>query len=120
MNYRIRILTLSTFVFFTFLWSCDCVHISTGFVLDRETQKPIDSAKVESFLVGKRQLKFIMEKYTDTTGIFDIGTGLLNKTECEMDFICLISKDGYKPIIVNELSLDTIYLERIPIVKKSY
>jgi hypothetical protein len=89
----------------------DCFHVATCIVVDKETNKPIDSATVEAFLVNESESVFVEMKYTDKTGLFDVGTGPLPKRGCSKDFMILISKKGYKNIVLNEPMRDTIRLE---------
>ena len=92
---------------FVILWlftSCfgniDCFQIATGVVVDKETKKPIDSATIEAF---------------------EIGTGPMPKIGCmDKELIVLISKNGYKNIVLYESRHDTIKLEPNNFLRNRY
>ena len=93
--------------------ACECFLETSGFVLDKETNLPLDSVKVEVYLKqGKREKEFYKGAFTDTSGAFMFG-GMYGSgfRDCPQISIQL-SKDGYKKLDLPVTWQDTIYMEK--------
>ena len=116
MKFRIVVLLLSLIS----LTSCmrDYFRIASGTVLDADTEKPIDSVMVESFLVSNKQSDFVEQIYSDSIGYFETGTGPLPRLSDDVDFIILISKTGYKNLVLKNPMETKIFLKKKIVIDK--
>lgn len=78
---------------------------------DADTQKPIDSVRIETFLVTNQESVFVEQLYTDSVGQFDSGTGNLSAEGAKADYIIILSKEGYENLVVKNPKNSTIYLK---------
>ena len=95
-----------TLIFITTLLSCDCWTDGNGIVYDAQSNKPLDSVLVESY-VEKNYLNTAM--YTSTTGEFWGSTDNIGRCK---DLHIVLTKPGYKTkTVINPYNLN-VYLEK--------
>ena len=99
----IILLTLTIAIFIT---SCEGYRCGNGIVLDKTTNKPLDSVYCE-VLTG------VQTMYTDSTGKFDLCNPISGCVPDCKDITIRFSRNGYKSISVdNPVDDAIIYLER--------
>ncbi len=108
-NKKIKLYAVFLIIFF--ISSCDVYKSGDGVVFDADTQKPIDSVRIESFLVTDKESVFVEQLYTDSVGYFDSGTGNLSARGAKADYIIILSKDGYENLVVKNPKDSKIYLK---------
>lgn len=99
---------------------CDIIYFGDGIVVDEFTKKPIDSVRVEAFLVSRHKVYFVDQVITDSTGHFSVGTGPLGADGAEMDFMIILSKPGYYNLVLNAPKDETVFLVKEPYVRSRY
>jgi len=92
------------------LASCDFVKSGRGIVVEKNSQRPIDSVLIEAYLINKNVSYFIEQLYTDSTGLFNITSGPLGNGD--IDLILVMSKPGYNNIVVKEPKDEKVPLEK--------
>lgn len=97
------------FLIFISLTSCDYVLSGSGIVIDKISQRPIDSVLVEAYLIDENESLFVEQIYSDSAGRFYLSTGPLGKHD---DLILIFSKEGYNNLIAKEPDGENIILER--------
>ena len=108
-NKEIKLFALFLILFF--IASCDAYKSGDGVVFDADTQKPIDSVRIEAFLVSDQESVFVEQLFTDSVGFFDSGTGNLPASGAEADYLIILSKNGYENLVVKNPKDSKIYLK---------
>ena len=99
-------LILLTLPFAIFITSCEGYRCGSGVVLDKTTNKPMDSVYCE-VLTG------VQTMYTDSTGKFDLCNRMSGCVPDCLDITIRFSKNGYKSFSINNPGDDSIiYMER--------
>ena len=100
------LIILLTFLIAIFITSCEGYRCGTGMVLDKATNKPLDSVHCE-VLTG------VQAMYTDSTGKFDLCNRISGCVPDCLDLTIKFSKNGYKSFsITNPGDESIIYMER--------
>lgn len=91
-----KIITGLIFALCLFIWSCDCLRDGSGVVVDINTNQPIDSVLVRSYIGKVREKSFEYEMLTDSSGNFTGTTGMTGGGfgGCP-DLVMVFSKTGY-------------------------
>lgn len=84
----------------------------SGYVLDADTQQPVDSVRVVSYKKDGKERRYTMEMMTDSTGWFRGTTGLVGCAGDCPDLVIELIKAGYITQEVANPYKDTVYLER--------
>ena len=102
--------TIAFLVYSCFLLnSCDCWTSGNGVVIDKITNKPLDSVIAKSYIDNVKDDSYVCEMYSDTNGKFYGSTG--NTGSCQ-DLVIVLSKTGYKSATITNPQKDTIRLEK--------
>lgn len=97
------------FVLGIIVTSCDCWRFGSGVVVDRHTNKPLDSVFAKSYVHKIDTSSYRSTMSTDSTGQFSGSTG--NTGFCQ-DLVIELSKNGYYTQTVTNPTKDTIRLQR--------
>lgn len=97
--------------------SCECESSHRAYVFDRETQYPIENAKVTvTTYTHKGKEESQEDIYTDEKGYYKASTGLRGSSGSKCPHLKMyITKDGYIPYTVTEYQIkkiDTIYMDK--------
>lgn len=101
-------------ILFSFLLTsggCDCVVDGNGIVVDSETNLPLDSVVVKSYVDKVKNSTCESEMITDSTGKFSGSTGLTGGgfSGCP-DLVVELSKNGYLTTSFTNPYNDTVKL----------
>lgn len=86
---------LSLLVFFLLFSACEGFLEGSGTVYDADTGLPLDSVWVQAYVKKINPNYLEAEMYTDTTGTFLLGTGMVGCTPKCPDLIVYFSKTGF-------------------------
>ena len=115
---KIKILVL--FLSLISVTSCmrDYFRRGNGTVLDADTEKPIDSVMVESFLVSNNGSALYEQIYCDSAGNFETFIGPFPYLSSDVDLIVLLSKDGYTNLVLKNPRDSKILLKKKSVIDK--
>jgi len=116
----IKIIIPVLFLSLISLTSCkrDYFRRGSGTVLDADTEKPIDSVMVESFLVSNNGSSLFEQIYCDSVGNFETFIGPFPYLSSDVDLIVLLSKDGYTNLVLKNPRDSKILLKKKGIIDK--
>jgi len=97
----------------------DYFRRGSGTILDAETEKPIDSVMVESFLVSDNGSSLFEQIYCNSTGNFETFIGPFPYLSSDVDLIVLLSKAGYTNLVLKNPIETKILLKKKDIINKS-
>lgn len=95
------------------LSSCDCMIHMSGYVVDKETKKPLGNVTFGRYEKEDADNPYTRKENTDSTGAFDYTavTGFICSCQAKLYF----SRPGYESLkynFNNAIANDTIYLEK--------
>lgn len=112
-GFSVKLLTGIILALCLLIMSCDCIRDGSGVVVDSNTNQPIDSVLVKSYIGKVREKSFEREMLTDTSGNFTGGTGMTGGGfgGCP-DLVMQFSKKGYITRTVKNPRNATIKLDK--------
>lgn len=78
-----------------FLTSCEIETEAYGRVKDFDTGEPIVNAHVMQVAVMKKETRFLCESYTDSTGFFEMSSGLAGFGPRKVALYVIVEKDSF-------------------------
>lgn len=110
MKYLVSILVLSTMLFCV---SCKrCTRYTKGYVVDRETKKPIVGATIVSYAALNDRARDRRYTYADTNGWFETAFILDRVAKCGNLKLLVSHPDYHSGYAVDMPENDTVFLER--------
>lgn len=95
-----RLIGFGAVLALTLLFGCEMETQAVGIVTDNDTGLPISNAHVVEIAVHKKTQEIVCEGYTDSTGTFDISSGLAGFGPQKTQLVVLIEKAGYRALSV--------------------